>query len=807
MDTSNQSSCPQCGLNLEHTLKLKKSNDELLFCPRCLLPQVVIAGKYRLEGKLDEGGNGVIYLARHMDLELAPLRVVKFLKQDAFTNKNALQRFRREIQVTASISDVNQHIVRIFDDFGEVQGLGPYYIMEYLEGLTLDDLLFQGELPIQDVLHIFKQLCLAVQTAHQNGILHRDLKPSNLILVERNDDPYFLKVMDFGLAKTYNRDTAVITAEGTAVGTPLYMPPEQLMGQPCDHRADIYAMGLLLYEMLTGKSPFESYINEDHSFSFVELAQAHLSELPPKPSQRCPGREFHPMLDTITLHCIAKDPNDRYDNIESILQNILDVEFEMGLLQNSPLQLKREQLRQNQRKWADSWRNVPHSPSHIPLKEPPNSFGENTPLPNMFQGSPIRLRAETPLPETLHEPPEIPVLNYDDFRTTKAFENPPGVSILIEEQTSPLSPHDTLNSLPPQTSRRRVWKPETIDGTLIRQKGNGVEVRSEAILVAKGLHAIAKQEKKSNLQVQKEINDPQRKTKVHAAISSGLKEQEGELSLPEEEEVLTWESLPSPIEMEATHSDWDNHPIRKTHSPQRLFVFSVLAFGLLGGLLWQNVFSEEPIPTERPLVTTHSSLHATEPSSPVVREPSQQPSNSGKANPPTPARALGNPPPSPERETVTPEPRKLSLPKTNRVVRKRKAPQVRHHAKRKRNRSRRPLRRKPSVLAPNRNQPPTVQTPGCPRDTHNSKWIRFRIVPGKARVSFSLPYRKTGTWYCVEQPKHPAQFRVRIRLSGYYPCLLRRSYAQRDIILHLRREPKDVLTSDPPLSYCLQSKP
>ncbi|MCA8963220.1 MAG: serine/threonine protein kinase, partial [Planctomycetes bacterium] len=172
---------------------------------------------------------------------------------------------------TAAISQRNEHIVRVYDDFGKVPGLGHYYVMEYLEGYPLDDLIISPEgLPsIEDTFHIMLQLCEALSTAHEANVIHRDLKPDNIFIIQRGNDPMFVKVMDFGIAKTKSQKITESAEKG--IGTPLYMSPEQFLWKAVDHRTDIYMMGLILYELLTGETPFvtpEQY----ETITFIELA-------------------------------------------------------------------------------------------------------------------------------------------------------------------------------------------------------------------------------------------------------------------------------------------------------------------------------------------------------------------------------------------------------------------------------------------------------------------------------------------------------------------------------------------------------
>lgn len=314
--------CPQCGEDLFHPFQNINRHEELRFCPRCQLPLALVANKYRLEKRLGEGGHGIVFLAKHVHLKLSPLRVIKFLKPEYFMNKTATHRFLREIQTTSSVSQHNQHIVRVFDDFGEIPGLGLFFVMEYLEGDTLESLLQKSPLlPIPQVIEIFYQLCDAIHAAHEGGIVHRDLKPSNIFLVERLNQSTFVKVMDFGIAKMMDSSALHLTKGHETIGTPAYMSPEQFQKEPIDHRTDIYCLGLLLYEMLVGHVPFVP--KDGPEPSFLELAHSHLYQIPEQPSSVCPERQIPSPLEHIVGQALAKSPDNRFQSVHDILQ-ILD---------------------------------------------------------------------------------------------------------------------------------------------------------------------------------------------------------------------------------------------------------------------------------------------------------------------------------------------------------------------------------------------------------------------------------------------------------------------------------------------------
>lgn len=811
MDTLSQTDCPQCGADLQYTQHIDKAEDELYYCYRCQLPLVEIAGKYRLEKKLGEGGNGVIYLARHQALELTPLRVIKFLKQEAFANTNALQRFRREIQVTASISDENQHIVRVFDDFGEVPGLGPFYVMEFLQGVTLEDALLQETLPIPTILHIFEQLCLAIQSAHQHDVLHRDLKPSNIFLVRRGEDPYFVKVMDFGLAKPFKRQTAALTAEGMAPGTPLYMSPEQFLGEPCDHRSDIYAMGLLLYEMLTGESPFESMLKEDHTVSIIELAQAHIFTMPEPPSKLKPERKIHPSLDWLTQRCISKKPDERYDNVESILKDVLGVREELGLHYKDPLQQKKERLRETQR-------------LRMELQ------GQELPTPNATNVGEAAPPTEEdfPLPPTLNEPPDVPVL--EEPRSTLALENKPVVAVMLQELENASSPKDTLEGLQDTPSSRLyasarpiALQPDEAQGVTFEMKGVTPTSPSKKIVVAKGIHTplakgidpSAHRAQSANEEAHQPTNHPPQEQHNPpppvATASTQSKPASDDTEFDLRSPLEMWEG--APYSQPPTHSQPQPNQREEAATVKefglpapeqtRLKLMSwigVLILGLVALKLW--VFNPPSSPQTNAIAQhTEARPKPTKQEKPgLAPQVPTQKNTSSDVEPPK--RQLEAPPPRP---TI-----KTPVKKRKRRSRRRKRRRRRRYRRRWKRRTRRkatlkrsrPKTRKPTKVTKQASN--MSKTPGCPADNKNQVWIRFRVQPSTARVTFSLPFQKVGRWYCVRRSRQSQRIQIRVKRAGYYPCLIRRSFSKRDISLRLKKEPEGVLASDPPLSHCLR---
>ncbi len=258
-----------------------------------ITPGSRFAQRYEVKEVLGVGGMGMVFKA--VDSELGELIAIKTLKQDILTSDtSALERFKSEIRLARKIS--HRNVVRTHD-LGEFSGV--YYItMEYVEGKSLKELVrSRGRLPIPVALGVAKQLCRALEVAHEQGVIHRDIKPQNMVV----EPDGTLKVMDFGIARLANRQTGV-TQAGMVVGTPEYMAPEQLMGDDIDARADIYAAGCVIYECLTGSPP----ITADNQISLI----AKLLEETPIPP-RVVNPEVSQPLSDLVMRVLSKKAADR----------------------------------------------------------------------------------------------------------------------------------------------------------------------------------------------------------------------------------------------------------------------------------------------------------------------------------------------------------------------------------------------------------------------------------------------------------------------------------------------------------------
>lgn len=319
--------CPQCKAAIDGPIRFVSRAEFPTFCTECYLPLLIVAGKYRIERKLGEGGGGVVYLARHIHLSLNPMRVIKFINPKLLESDVALRRFNREIQVTSVLSQDNPYIVRVYDDFGVVAGLGHFYVMEYLDGADLGIVLEELPLlPREDVLEIIRQLCEAVGPAHKADIIHRDIKPSNIVLLRR-DGGIRIKVTDFGLAKQLT-GAKVTLASNRTIGTPLYMAPEQFEGSHhIDSRADIYAIATILYELLLGHNPFVPP-DRENNMSLMELVKAKFDNAQLAARSHHAKRALSPRLAEILQKGLAFEPDARFSTTGELLSALQECKEE-----------------------------------------------------------------------------------------------------------------------------------------------------------------------------------------------------------------------------------------------------------------------------------------------------------------------------------------------------------------------------------------------------------------------------------------------------------------------------------------------
>ncbi len=267
-----------------------------------------LGGRYRVEALVGEGGMGCVYQVTHMALS-RPM-AAKVLRAELVAVGDLSRRFLEEARAAAAID--HPHVIRI-SDYGVLPSGRPYFVMELLAGESLRSLLDGGPMDPRRVAHIARQVARGLAAAHHVGVVHRDLKPDNVHVDPDAGD--FVKVLDFGLARL--PDAAKLTRRGVVFGTPQYMSPEQATGEPLDGRTDIYALGVMMYEMLAGQVPFDAP-------TFAGVLQLHLHE-PLRAVQRLlpPGRELGG-LDLVVSRCLAKRPEHRFASMEEVIDALED---------------------------------------------------------------------------------------------------------------------------------------------------------------------------------------------------------------------------------------------------------------------------------------------------------------------------------------------------------------------------------------------------------------------------------------------------------------------------------------------------
>jgi len=278
----------------------------------------LLLDRYRLIKKLGEGGMGAVYLAEHVTIK--KICAIKVLNPEYAHKTDLVERFLQEARAASMIA--HENVVEI-TDFGATPNGSVFFVMEMLVGEDLSDTIKRdAPMPWSRVAPMALQICRALGAAHAKGIVHRDMKPENCFRIERSGNPDFIKVLDFGIAKVTTEDpdgtAGRLTNTGMIFGTPTYMSPEQAQGQRVDHRSDIYALGVILYEMLTGKVPFSAD-------NFMGILTKHMFDQPVAPSEVAPEAGILPEVEALVLKALQKDRGFRFQSMQELAQAILAV--------------------------------------------------------------------------------------------------------------------------------------------------------------------------------------------------------------------------------------------------------------------------------------------------------------------------------------------------------------------------------------------------------------------------------------------------------------------------------------------------
>ncbi len=355
-----------------------------------------VAGRYRILAKLGEGGMGAVYRAEQISLKRTV--ALKVLRPELSAEPGMVRRFNAEAELAAKLSHPNT--VTLFD-FGQDADGSLFIAMEYLEGRSLREVLTrEGPLSPGRALAISEQLCASLADAHSRGIVHRDLKPDNVMLVKRGRATDVARVLDFGIAKLRDEQTdganRPMTRAGDLLGTPQYMAPEQIRGETVDARTDIYALGAMLYEMVTGRLPFEGP-------TLMSILSKHLTEMPVPPRDRRPDLRISPTLNQLVMDALDKDPARRPATMDAFADRLARLVVEVGPRSDAPV-------------GAAGAAGFPPPPA-LPDSPPPGVPLLRTPLPGALQAPrPAHVQAESsppvgyasPAPNYMSPPPGSP---------------------------------------------------------------------------------------------------------------------------------------------------------------------------------------------------------------------------------------------------------------------------------------------------------------------------------------------------------------------------------------------------------------
>jgi serine/threonine protein kinase len=299
---------------------------------RTLDPGTLLQDRYEIGELIGQGGMGRVY--RVYDRNLEKSFAAKVLNADLVKDATSVKRFEQEAQAAASLTHAN--LVAVYD-YGQSEFGSPFIVMDYLEGEDLAAILRrEGFVEKDRALDIIFQTSEAVSHAHKKGVIHRDLKPGNIFVTKSADGNDIVKVLDFGIAKIHQlpgQSAETLTQTGELFGSPLYMSPEQCLGNVIDPRSDVYAVGCVLYELLTGQSAFGA----QHP---IKIILKHINEDPKPPSEVLKDGSLSKDLDGLVMRCLEKDPGDRYESMDQFIKDL------RALMDHKPIKIPKRRKKQ-----------------------------------------------------------------------------------------------------------------------------------------------------------------------------------------------------------------------------------------------------------------------------------------------------------------------------------------------------------------------------------------------------------------------------------------------------------------------------
>ncbi|MBX3159551.1 MAG: protein kinase [Deltaproteobacteria bacterium] len=409
----------------------------------------VLNNRFKVESKIGEGGFGAVY--RGSQLATGRKVALKLLHPEMTKDDNLVARFKREGEVLCKLRDA--HTITTYD-FDQTSDGTLYIAMELLEGRSLHQLFHeQAPLDWKRMFKILTEMCSSLAEAHALGIVHRDLKPENVYLEPRPGNPEFVKILDFGIAKVMRGDTIdpqspQLTATGQTLGTLEYMSPEQLMGKALDGRSDVYALGVVAYEMITGRLPFPDAKGP------AGLITAQLKQTPLPPSQANPKAALPPAADRAILKCLEKDKNNRFPDVSALSAALQDVinqastelpaaSSRPGARQPAPPELVETRRGEMPNLITPPVMQPPQPPRPAPMQMAPMGPPIGSPM-----GSPIGMGSPAPMPLApnlpQHAPPPQQHMNGPAIPTPYPPMGMPGSGPVVQPHMMGSSPGQSM---------------------------------------------------------------------------------------------------------------------------------------------------------------------------------------------------------------------------------------------------------------------------------------------------------------------------------------------------------------------------